>query len=165
MQRRGSCRVRTDNDLVIVIIVIFVIIVIIVMVIVIMMVVVGIMMMLMVGIGHIPNLEHHVVKVDMMMMVMAAMMMMMVTQQIPTMTKSHHGGNLSLMGMVGFRHQHIPTIDNNNDEVANQVWLPMPTNLHCQQIDIYRFTTKKTKTSFINCCIETREYIFSSHTS
>ena len=58
----------------------------------------------------------------------------MVTQQIPTMTESHHWGNLSVMAMVGFCHQHIPTIDNYNDEVANQVWLPMPTNLHCQQI-------------------------------
>ena len=60
---------------------------------------------------------------------------MMVTQQIPTMTKSHHCGNLSLMAMVGFCHQHIPTIDNYNDEVANHVWLPM--NFHCQQIYIY----------------------------
>ena len=87
----------------------------------------------------------------------------MAFRQIPTMTKSHHGGNLSLMAMVGFCHQHIPTIDNYNDEVANQVWLPMPTNLHCQQIYIYRFTTKKTKTSFIYCCIETRIYFFKSY--
>ena len=44
------------------------------------------------------------------------MMMMMVTQQIPTMTKSHHGGNMSLRGEVGFCHRHIPTIDNHNDD-------------------------------------------------
>ena len=34
----------------------------------------------------------------------------MAFRQIPTMTKSHHGGNLSLMAMVGFCHQHIPTM-------------------------------------------------------
>ena len=45
------------------------------------------------------------------------MMMMVVTQQIPHMTKSHHGGNMSLIGEVGFCHRHIPTIDNHNDEV------------------------------------------------
>ena len=43
--------------------------------------------------------------------------MTMVTQHIPTMTKSHHGGNMSLRGEVGFCHRHIPTIDNYNDEV------------------------------------------------
>ena len=32
------------------------------------------------------------------------------------MTKSHHGGNLSLRGEVGFCHRHIPTIDNYNDD-------------------------------------------------
>ena len=42
---------------------------------------------------------------------------MMVPQQIPTMTKFHHGGNMSLIGEVGFCHRHIPTIDNYNDEV------------------------------------------------
>ena len=37
----------------------------------------------------------------MMMMIMMMVMMMMITQQIPTMTKTHHGGNLSVMNMVG----------------------------------------------------------------
>ena len=37
----------------------------------------------------------------MVMIMMITMMMMMVTQQIPTMTKTHHGGNLSVMNMVG----------------------------------------------------------------
>ena len=34
-------------------------------------------------------------------MMMMLVMMMMITQQIPTMTKTHHGGNLSVMNMVG----------------------------------------------------------------
>ena len=42
----------------------------------------------------------------------------MAFRQIPTMTKSHHGGNMSLIGEVGFCHRHIPTIDNHNDEVG-----------------------------------------------
>ena len=49
--------------------------------------------------------------------VMMMTMMMMAFRQIPTMTKSHHGGNMSLIGEVGFCHRHIPTIDNYNDEV------------------------------------------------
>ena len=44
------------------------------------------------------------------MMIMTMVMMMMAFRQIPTMTKSHHGGNLSLMAMAGFCHQHIPTM-------------------------------------------------------
>ena len=47
---------------------------------------------------------------------MMMMMMMTVTQQIPHMTKSHHGGNMSLIGEVGFCHRHIPTIDNFDDD-------------------------------------------------
>ena len=42
--------------------------------------------------------------------------MMMVTQQIPTMTKTHHGGNLSVMNMVGICQWQNPTIDNDNDD-------------------------------------------------
>ena len=53
----------------------------------------------------------------MMMTMKMMMMMMMAFRQIPTMTKSHHGGNMSLIGEVGFCHRHIPTIDNYNDEV------------------------------------------------
>ena len=52
------------------------------------------------------------------MMIVVMVMMMMVTQQIPHMTKSHHGGNMSLIGEVGFCHRHIPTIDNYDDEVG-----------------------------------------------
>ena len=37
----------------------------------------------------------------MMMMMIVMTMMMVVTQLIPTMTKNHHGGNLSVMNMVG----------------------------------------------------------------
>ena len=51
------------------------------------------------------------------MMTMIMMMMTMVTQQIPHMTKSHHGGNMSLIGEVGFCHRHIPTIDNYDDDL------------------------------------------------
>ena len=51
-------------------------------------------------------------------MMMIMMMIMMAFRQIPTMTKSHHGGNMSLIGEVGFCHRHIPTIDNHNDEVG-----------------------------------------------
>ena len=50
-------------------------------------------------------------------MMMIVMMMMMAFRQIPTMTRYHHGGNMSLIGKVGFCHRHIPTIDNYNDEV------------------------------------------------
>ena len=46
------------------------------------------------------------------------MMIIMAFRQIPTMTKSHHGGNLSLMAMVGFCHQHIPTMVIHNDEAG-----------------------------------------------
>ena len=56
----------------------------------------------------------------MMLMMLTIMIMMimirMVTQQIPHMTKSHHGGNMSLIGEVGFCHRHIPTIDNYDDD-------------------------------------------------
>ena len=38
------------------------------------------------------------------------MMMMMVTQHIPTMTKSHHGGNMSVMIKVGMCQCQNPTI-------------------------------------------------------
>ena len=51
------------------------------------------------------------------------MIIMMVPQQIPTMTKSHHGGNMSLIGEVGFCHRHIPTIDKYNDEYNDEVGL------------------------------------------
>ena len=36
------------------------------------------------------------------------MAMMMVVQHIRTMTKSHHGGNMSVMDMVGFCHNMFP---------------------------------------------------------
>ena len=49
----------------------------------------------------------------------------MVTQQIPHMTKSHHGGNMSLIGEVGFCHRHIPTIDNYDDEVGLGVFVDL----------------------------------------
>ena len=49
-------------------------------------------------------------------MMIVFVVVMVVTQQIPTMTKSHHGGNMSLRGVVGFCHRHIPTIDNYDDE-------------------------------------------------
>ena len=48
-----------------------------------------------------------------------------VTQQIPHMTKSHHGGNMSLIGEVGFCHRHIPTIDNYDDEVGLGVFVDL----------------------------------------
>ena len=47
------------------------------------------------------------------------------TQQIPHMTKSHHGGNMSLIGEVGFCHRHIPTIDNYDDEVGLGVFVDL----------------------------------------
>ena len=50
-------------------------------------------------------------------MVFLRIIMVWAFRQIPTMTKSHHGGNMSLIGEVGFCHRHIPTIDNYNDEV------------------------------------------------
>ena len=37
----------------------------------------------------------------MIMIIIDIMIIMMVTQQIPTMTKTHQGGNLSVMNMVG----------------------------------------------------------------
>ena len=53
------------------------------------------------------------------------MVIVMVTQQIPTMTKSHHGGNMSLIGEVGFCHWHIPTIDIYDDEVGLGVFVDL----------------------------------------
>ena len=47
---------------------------------------------------------HHVMMIMTIMMILVAIMMvmmMMVTQHIPTMTKTHHGGNLSVMNKVG----------------------------------------------------------------
>ena len=55
---------------------------------------------------------------------------MMVTQQIPTMTKSHHGGNLSLMAMVGFCHQHIPTMVIHNDEAGLLIYTLRGFQIH-----------------------------------
>ena len=49
-------------------------------------------------------------------MMMMTMSIIVVTQQIPHTTKSHHGGNMSLIGEVGFCHRHIPTIDNYDDD-------------------------------------------------
>ena len=43
----------------------------------------------------------HVMMIMMMILVAIMMMMTMACQQIPTMTKTHHGGNLSVMNMVG----------------------------------------------------------------
>ena len=42
----------------------------------------------------------------------------MACRQIPTMTKTHHGGNLSVMNMVGICRWQNPTIDNDDDEVG-----------------------------------------------
>ena len=42
----------------------------------------------------------------------------MVTQHIPSMTKNHHGGNLSVMNMVGICRWQNPTFDNEDDEVG-----------------------------------------------
>ena len=53
-----------------------------------------------------------------MVVIIITMVIMMAFRQIPTMTKSHHGGNLSLMAMVGFCHQHIPTMVIHNDEAG-----------------------------------------------
>ena len=58
------------------------------------------------------------------MIMMMMMMMMMAFRQIPHMTKSHHGGNMSLIGEVGFCHRHIPTIDN-YDEVGLGVFVDL----------------------------------------
>ena len=52
-------------------------------------------------------------------------MMMMAFRQIPHMKKSHHGGNMSLIGEVGFCHRHIPTIDNYDDEVGLGVFVDL----------------------------------------
>ena len=49
----------------------------------------------------------------------------MVFRQIPHMTKSHHGGNMSLIGEVGFCHRHIPTSDNYDDEVGLGVFVDL----------------------------------------
>ena len=43
-------------------------------------------------------------------LMVAVMMMMMVTQHIPTMTKSHHGGKMSVMMKVGMCQCQKPTI-------------------------------------------------------
>ena len=56
-----------------------------------------------------------VIKMDISIMMMMTMMTM-ITQQIPTMTKTHHGGNLSVMNMVGICRWQNPTIDNDNDD-------------------------------------------------
>ena len=46
----------------------------------------------------------------MMMVMMMLKMMMMAFRQIPTMTKSHHGWNMSVMDMVGFCHGIFPPL-------------------------------------------------------
>ena len=46
----------------------------------------------------------------MMMVMMMTMMMMMACRHIPTMTKSHHGGEMSVMIKVGMCQCQIPTI-------------------------------------------------------
>ena len=52
-----------------------------------------------------------VIVIRMMMMVMVmVMVMMMACRHIPTMTKSHHGGNMSVMIKVGMCHCQNPTI-------------------------------------------------------
>ena len=56
----------------------------------------------------------------MMMVMMMTMMMMMVTQHIPTMTKSHHGGEMSVMIKVGMQCQK-PTI--HHDELYFGVYM------------------------------------------
>ena len=64
----------------------------------------------------------------MMTTMMMTTMMTMITaafRQIPHMTKSHHGGNMSLIGEVGFCHRHIPTIDNYDDEVGLGVFVDL----------------------------------------
>ena len=52
------------------------------------------------------------------MMAMMMMLMIKVSQHIPIITKSHHGGNMSVMDIVGFFHRRIPTIDNDNDDIG-----------------------------------------------
>ena len=65
------------------------------------------------------------ITVTMMIIITVTMMMIMAFRQIPHMTKSHHGGNMSLIGEVGFCHRHIPTIDNYDDEVGLGVFVDL----------------------------------------
>ena len=51
-----------------------------------------------------------VMMMAMMTMMMVMMMMMVVTQHIPTMTKSHHGGEVSVMMKVGMCQCQKPSI-------------------------------------------------------
>ena len=53
--------------------------------------------------------------------VMMMMMMMVVTQHIPTMTKSHHGGEMSVMMKVGMCQCQKPTI--HHDELYFGVYM------------------------------------------
>ena len=41
----------------------------------------------------------------------------MAFRHIPTMTKSHHGRNMSVINMCGILSRHIPSIDNDYDKV------------------------------------------------
>ena len=57
-------------------------------------------------------------------------------RQIPHMTKSHHGGNMSLIGEVGFCHRHIPTIDNYDDEVGLGVFVDLWNKFNSSQTKV-----------------------------
>ena len=74
-----------------------------------------------------------------MIMIMIAIIMiiiMMAFRQIPHMTKSHHGGNMSLIGEVGFCHRHIPTIDNYDDEVGLGVFVDLWNKFNSSQTKV-----------------------------
>ena len=58
--------------------------------------------------------------VIMAMMTTTMVMMMMVCQHILTITKSLHGGNMSVMNKVRIYHRHIPTIDDDEDDSMNK---------------------------------------------
>ena len=49
-------------------------------------------------------------------MITIIVIIVMTFRHIPTMTKSHHGGNMSVMNMVEFCHWSIPTINDDYDD-------------------------------------------------
>ena len=51
-------------------------------------------------------------------LIVIVVVVIMAFRHIPTMIKTYHGGNLSVMNMVGIRWWQNPTIDNDNDEVG-----------------------------------------------
>ena len=60
-------------------------------------------------------------------MLVMVMMMAMVTQHIPTMTKSHHGGEMSVMMKVGMCQCQKPTI--HHDELYFEVYMYQVTHI------------------------------------